>query len=116
MASAAHIAARVDSAYASAGEDVFQEPVSPAASREHVDVEILAAGAEAFDDAVAEAPDLAFGPPILRPTSLRDFYAFERHVATMWKRRDMPVPEAWYRLLRQVRDEASPLASLRQTA
>jgi fumarylacetoacetate (FAA) hydrolase len=50
------------------------------------------------DDAVLEVADLDFGPPVLRPASLRDFYAFERHVATMWKRRDMPVPEAWYRL------------------
>ncbi len=50
------------------------------------------------DDAVFDAADLSFGPPILRPTSLRDFYAFEKHVATMWSRRDMPVPEAWYRL------------------
>ena len=50
------------------------------------------------DDAMSEAADLAFGPPILRPASLRDFYAFERHVGTMWKRRDMPIPEAWYRL------------------
>ena len=41
---------------------------------------------------------LDFGPPILRPGSLRDFYAFERHVATMWGRRDQQVPEAWYRL------------------
>ena len=39
-----------------------------------------------------------FGPPILRPPSLRDFYAFEGHVATMWQRRDAEVPEAWYRL------------------
>ena len=53
---------------------------------------------DADDDAVGEAADLAFGPPILRPASLRDFYAFERHVGTMWKRRDMPIPEAWYRL------------------
>jgi fumarylacetoacetate (FAA) hydrolase len=50
------------------------------------------------DDAVSDSADLAFGPPILRPPSLRDFYAFEQHVATMWRRRDMPVPEAWYRL------------------
>src|SRR4051794_25687495 len=27
------------------------------------------------DDAVFDAADLAFGPPILRPTGLRDFYA-----------------------------------------
>jgi fumarylacetoacetate (FAA) hydrolase len=44
------------------------------------------------------ADDLDFGPPILRPPSLRDFYAFERHVGTMWKRRDMEIPEAWFRL------------------
>jgi fumarylacetoacetate (FAA) hydrolase len=50
------------------------------------------------DDAVLEASDLAFGPPILRPASLRDFYAFERHVATVWQRRGQQVPEAWYRL------------------
>ena len=50
------------------------------------------------DEAALAAADLDFGSPILRPVSLRDFYAFERHVATMWQRRDMPVPEAWYRL------------------
>lgn len=50
------------------------------------------------DPAVLVATDLAFGPPILRPLSLRDFYAFEGHVATMWARRGTPVPEAWYRL------------------
>jgi fumarylacetoacetate (FAA) hydrolase len=52
---------------------------------------------EGGDLALAEA-QLRFGPPILSPTSFRDFYAFERHVGTMWKRRDMPIPEAWYRL------------------
>jgi fumarylacetoacetate (FAA) hydrolase len=50
------------------------------------------------DDAIGDESDLAFGPPILRPASLRDFYAFERHVATMWGRRNQEVPEAWYRL------------------
>jgi fumarylacetoacetate (FAA) hydrolase len=50
------------------------------------------------DDALSDSADLSFGPPILRPASLRDFYAFERHVATMWNRRDQPIPEAWYRL------------------
>ena len=61
-------------------------------------VELVGPGIDPDDDAVMEAGDLDFGPPILRPGSLRDFYAFERHVATMWKRRDLPVPEAWYRL------------------
>src|SRR4029077_12801866 len=49
-------------------------------------------GAADDDDALLEAADLAFGPPILRPPSLRDFYAFEGHVAAMWRRRDAEVP------------------------
>jgi fumarylacetoacetate (FAA) hydrolase len=50
------------------------------------------------DDALLDAADLAFGPPILRPPAFRDFYAFEQHVATMWQRRQSEIPEAWYRL------------------
>jgi fumarylacetoacetate (FAA) hydrolase len=50
------------------------------------------------DDAVLDAAGLAFGPPVLRPPSLRDFYAFEGHVRTMWQRRGGEVPETWYRL------------------
>lgn len=50
------------------------------------------------DDAVLGGPDLAIGPPVLRPPSLRDFYAFEGHVKTMWERRGGQVPETWYRL------------------
>jgi fumarylacetoacetate (FAA) hydrolase len=50
------------------------------------------------DDAVLDATDLAFGSPILRPTSLRDFYAFEQHVRIAWERRGQEIPEAWYRL------------------
>jgi fumarylacetoacetate (FAA) hydrolase len=67
-------------------------------------VEVLADLVEGFvdrgdeDDALLAAEDLDFGPPILRPPSFRDFYAFEGHVATMWRRRDAEVPEAWYRL------------------
>ena len=50
------------------------------------------------DDAVMAEADLAFGPPVLRPPSFRDFYAFEQHVATMWGRRGSDIPEAWFRL------------------
>ena len=50
------------------------------------------------DDAVLPASGLRFGPPVLRPPSLRDFYAFEGHVRTMWERRGGEVPEAWYRM------------------
>ena len=54
---------------------------------------VEAGGGESLD-----AAELDFGPPILRPPSLRDFYAFEGHVKTMWERRGGTVPEAWYRL------------------
>jgi fumarylacetoacetate (FAA) hydrolase len=56
------------------------------------------AGADPEDEAILDARDLRFGPPILQPPSLRDFYAFERHVKTMWERRGGTVPEAWYRI------------------
>ena len=61
-------------------------------------VEALADLLSADSDEPMEASELAFGPPILRPPSLRDFYAFERHVRTMWERRGGDVPEAWYRI------------------
>src|SRR4029078_5128525 len=50
------------------------------------------------DDAILDPADVTFGPPVLRPPSFRDFYAFEQHVATMWQRRQSEIPEAWYRL------------------
>jgi fumarylacetoacetate (FAA) hydrolase len=50
------------------------------------------------DDLALSETDLVFGPPVLRPPSFRDFYAFEQHVATMWNRRGSEIPEAWYRL------------------
>jgi fumarylacetoacetate (FAA) hydrolase len=56
------------------------------------------AAATEDDEAIFTADELIFGPPILQPPSLRDFYAFEQHVATMWHRRGGEVPKAWYRL------------------
>ncbi len=50
------------------------------------------------DDAVVAATDLTFGAPVLRPPSVRDFYAFEGHVRTMWERRGGEIPEAWFRI------------------
>jgi fumarylacetoacetate (FAA) hydrolase len=34
--------------------------------------------------------------PVPEPPSVRDFYAFERHVAAAWRRREADVPEYWY--------------------
>ena len=56
----------------------------------------LVEGADAQE--ALDTVDLEFGPPILEPPSLRDFYAFEGHVKTMWERRGGTVPEAWYRI------------------
>ena len=50
------------------------------------------------DDAILAASELAFGPPVLRPPSVRDFYAFEGHVSAMWARRGGTIPERWYTL------------------
>ena len=61
-------------------------------------VDALADLLEADADEPMEVSGLEFGPPILAPPTFRDFYAFEQHVGTMWKRRDMEIPEAWYRL------------------
>ncbi len=61
-------------------------------------LETFAGPRDEDDDVLLDAADVDFGPPVLRPPSLRDFYAFERHVATMWRRREMEVPDAWYRL------------------
>ncbi len=37
-------------------------------------------------------------PPLPRPTSLRDFYAFEQHVATAYANRGRKVPAEWYQV------------------
>ena len=36
--------------------------------------------------------------PLPRPRSLRDFFAFEQHVATARRHRGQPVPPAWYHM------------------
>jgi fumarylacetoacetate (FAA) hydrolase len=36
--------------------------------------------------------------PVLKPPSIRDFYAFEQHVRTARARRGLEVPEEWYRI------------------
>src|SRR5919108_575896 len=50
------------------------------------------------DEAMLEADEVAFGPPVLAPLSMRDGYGFEQHVGMMWRRRGGEIPEAWYRL------------------
>jgi fumarylacetoacetate (FAA) hydrolase len=45
--------------------------------------------------ALAEVELLA---PVVKPPSVRDFYAFERHVKTARAARGLEVPEEWYRI------------------
>jgi fumarylacetoacetate (FAA) hydrolase len=89
-------------------EPLFREPVTTldahlAAGRRVADLAdlvgpFLADPPAPDDDLTLEPGDLTFGPPLLRPLSFRDFYAFETHVRAMWERRHDTIPEAWYRL------------------
>jgi fumarylacetoacetate (FAA) hydrolase len=60
---------------------------------------LLDAALDEIDDGEGLArEDLHLLPPIPRPPTLRDFYAFPGHVERSWKRRGEPVPEAWYEI------------------
>ena len=79
---------------------LFRQPITTLDAHLAAGLRVDALGdlLETGPDEPMDASGLQFGPPILSPPSLRDFYAFEQHVGTMWKRRDMEIPEAWYRL------------------
>lgn len=53
-------------------------------------------GQQDAGDAFALA-DVALLAPVPEPPSVRDFYAFEGHVAAGWRRRGGEIPPAWYR-------------------
>ncbi|HEY6538411.1 MAG TPA: fumarylacetoacetate hydrolase family protein [Candidatus Dormibacteraeota bacterium] len=62
--------------------------------------QVDAAGLEAVGPSgsrICYRPDEVERLPLLRPPLLRDFYAFEEHVAAGARRRGEPVPEPWYR-------------------
>ena len=40
--------------------------------------------------------DVTLLAPVPAPPSVRDFYAFEGHVAAGWRRREQPIPPYWY--------------------
>jgi fumarylacetoacetate (FAA) hydrolase len=40
--------------------------------------------------------EFAFLPPVVRPSSFRDFHGFEQHVKTARAKRGLEVPPAWY--------------------
>ena len=46
---------------------------------------------------VYAAADVQLAPPLPNPSSLRDFIAFEDHIAATSKKRGQPIPPEWYK-------------------
>ncbi|HKY12719.1 MAG TPA: fumarylacetoacetate hydrolase family protein [Gaiellaceae bacterium] len=55
-------------------------------------------GGKAREHAEYTLDEIELLPPVLRPPSIRDFYAFEQHVKTARAARGLDVPEEWYRI------------------
>jgi fumarylacetoacetate (FAA) hydrolase len=53
-------------------------------------------GGKAREHAEYALSDVRFLAPVLHPPSVRDFYAFEQHVATARASRGLDVPREWY--------------------
>src|ERR671910_3801266 len=53
-------------------------------------------GGQAREHAEYALSDVRFLAPVLHPPSVRDFYAFEQHVATARAARGLEVPKEWY--------------------
>ncbi|HEV2711842.1 MAG TPA: fumarylacetoacetate hydrolase family protein [Gaiellaceae bacterium] len=54
-------------------------------------------GGHAREHAAYRLDEIELLPPVLRPPSVRDFYAFEQHVKTARAARGLDVPDEWYR-------------------
>jgi fumarylacetoacetate (FAA) hydrolase len=55
-------------------------------------------GGRAREHAEYGLDEIELLPPVLKPPSVRDFYAFEQHVKTARASRGLEVPAAWYRI------------------
>jgi len=55
-------------------------------------------GGQAREHAEYLLTEVDLRPPVLKPPSVRDFYAFEQHVKAAYGRHGREVPEAWYRI------------------
>ncbi len=53
-------------------------------------------GSQAREHAEYRLDDVKLLPPVLHPPAVRDFYAFEQHVATARAARGLDVPPEWY--------------------
>lgn len=59
-------------------------------------VDVLAAGGAAATGRAYRLTDVTLRAPVPRPPSVRDFFAFEQHVATARANRGQTVPAEWY--------------------
>src|SRR5256886_6016825 len=55
-------------------------------------------GGQAREHAEYPLADVVLRPPVLHPPSIRDFYAFEKHVRTARASRGLDVPPEWYEI------------------
>jgi fumarylacetoacetate (FAA) hydrolase len=55
-------------------------------------------GGQAREHAEYPLADVVLRPPILHPSSIRDFYAFEQHVRAARGSRGLDVPQEWYEI------------------
>jgi fumarylacetoacetate (FAA) hydrolase len=58
----------------------------------------LTGGGTARHHAEYALEDVDLRPPVLRPPSVRDFYAFEQHVRSARERRGLQLPREWYEI------------------
>jgi fumarylacetoacetate (FAA) hydrolase len=61
-------------------------------------VAVLAAGGDVPEVGEHALADVRLGPPVPEPPSVRDFFAFEQHVATARANRGSEVPAEWYEI------------------
>jgi fumarylacetoacetate (FAA) hydrolase len=61
-------------------------------------IEVLAAGGPVTEGDAYPLAEVTLLAPVPRPPSVRDFFAFERHVATTRANRGSAVPPEWYRI------------------
>jgi len=59
-------------------------------------VDVLAAGFGVPDGPSFPLGDVTLRAPVPRPPTVRDFFAFEQHIATARANRGSPVPQEWY--------------------
>jgi fumarylacetoacetate (FAA) hydrolase len=59
-------------------------------------VEVLVAGAGVPEEGEHRLADVRLGAPVPEPPSVRDFFAFEQHIATARAQQGRSVPPEWY--------------------